>query len=149
MESQNVLIHICKRQQLIEFAKQCIDVTLLSVNRALLSMEAGPEPFDTEQMSGYQELMSVRQALLTFGYELMSVVPTQKAIHDIHETFNPDQLSVVKALKSITETLKPIVDALKPSAQLFQNPMHIYRPYPLYNCSCFSDQKTKTIPPWT
>ncbi len=108
MESQN-------RQQLIEFAKQCIDDTLLSVDGALISMEAGLEPKDTEQMSGYQELMSVRQTLLTSEYGLISVVPTQKAIHDTHKTFKPDQLSGVKALKSITETLKPIVNALKSS----------------------------------
>ena len=85
---------------MIEFAEQCIDDTILSVKGALISTEAEPEPFDTEQMSGYQELMSVRQTLLTLGYGLMSVVPVQKAILDIHETFNPDQLSVVKALKS-------------------------------------------------
>ena len=100
---------------MIEFAEQCIDDTILSVKGALISTEAEPEPFDTEQMSGYQELMSVRQTLLTLGYGLMSVVPVQKAILDIHETFNPDQLSVVKALKSITGTLKPIVNALKSS----------------------------------
>jgi len=134
---------------LIEFAKQFIDDTLLSVNGALTSMEAGLKPFDTEQMSDYQELMSGIQILLTIGPGLKSAAPIRKAIHDKHKTFNPDQLSVVKALKSITETLKPIVDALKPSAQLFQNPMHIYRPYPQHNCSCFSDQKTKTTPPST
>ena len=75
---------------MIEFAKQCIDDTLLSVNEALISMEAVLEPKDTEQMSVGQELMSVDQALLRFEYGRMSVVPAQKAIHDIHETSDPD-----------------------------------------------------------
>ncbi len=112
---------ILKRQymkQLIKFAKQCIDDTLLSVNGALISMDAELESSVTEQMSGDQELMSVRQVLLTSEYRRKSVVLTQQAIHDIHETFNPDQLSVVKALKPVTETLKPFIDALKPSARL-------------------------------
>ena len=134
---------------MIEFAKQFIDDTLLSANGALTSMEAGLKPSVTDQMSGYQELMSGVKVLLTIGHGLKSAASSQKAINDKHKIFNPDQLSVVKALKSITETLKPIVDTLKPSVQLFQNPMHIYRPYPLYNCSCFSDQKTKTTPPST
>ena len=44
MEFQNVLIHICKRQQLIEFAKQCIDDTLLSVVKALKSITETLKP---------------------------------------------------------------------------------------------------------
>ena len=130
---------------MIEFAKQFIDDTLLSVDGALTSMEAGLKPFDTEQMSDYQELMSGIQILLAIGPGLKSAAPTRKAINDKHKTFNPDQLSGVKPLKSFNETRKPIVDVLKSSAQFFKNleaSMHIYRPYPLYNCSCFSDQKT-------
>ena len=79
-------------------------------------MEAGLEPFDTEQMSVGHELMSVAPTLLTFEYIRKLVLPTQEAIYEIHEAINPDRLSVVKALKSIIETLKPIVDALKSSA---------------------------------
>ena len=106
---------------MIEFAKQVIDDTLLSVDGALTSMEAGLKPFDTEQMSDCQELMSGIQMLLTIGFGHKSATPTRKAINDKHMTFNPDQLSGVKSLKSFNETRKPIVDALKPSAQFFKN----------------------------
>ncbi len=61
---------------MIESVKQFIDDTLLSVNGALTSMEAGLKPFDTEQMSDYQELMSGIQMILTIGLGLKSVAPT-------------------------------------------------------------------------
>ena len=88
----------------------------MSVEGALTSMEAGLKPFDTEQMSGYQELMSGIQLLLIIGYGLKSVAPTRKLINDKHKQFNSGQLSGVEALKPFDDTLKPIVDTLKPSA---------------------------------
>lgn len=71
-------------------------------------MEAGLKPFDTEQMSGYQELMSDNQMPLAVGLRLKSVAPTRKVINDKHKRFNSDQLSGDKALKSFDTTLKPI-----------------------------------------
>jgi len=45
-------------------------------------MEAGLKPYDTEQMSGGQELMSGDIALLALGYGLKAMDITLKSISD-------------------------------------------------------------------
>ena len=71
-------------------------------------------------MSGYHEHLTIESGL-------KSVAPTRKAIRDKNNTFNPDQLSGVEALKPFNETLKPFAGALKSSAQLFQESKPLFR----------------------
>lgn len=108
-----------------ESGKLLINETLLSVDGGLVFVEAGLKPTDMDQMSGYKELMSGDTALLPFEYVLKAMETSLKTINNKHESIEPDQLSRFKALKPCDETQKPFDEALKSSAPLFGNPMHI------------------------
>ena len=95
-----------------------IHLPLLSVVRALLLMDVGLMSIVPDQMSGYQELMLVDYLLLSSDWGLMSMEEELIAFDDHHKSIVPDQMSGVKGLKSFDETLIPIVNSQKPSAEI-------------------------------
>ena len=70
-------------------------------------MEASLKSFDTDQMSGGQELMSFVGHLMTSDWHQMSMVTYLMTIGGHLMSIEPDQMSCVEVLKPFDDTLKP------------------------------------------